>query len=217
MPFRKTRKAPRKAKTPFRRRPRKRLPMRRPLRNTHIHNFKKTDDLGLVTIAAGAGFVGFGFDFHLSDIGGELASFQLLFQSYRLMAVKWMVFPQYNTYNANIATVDIPEIITVVDFTKSDPPTVASDLFGYRNVRKQQLTRIHSRYFKPHARQDGIVISGGATTGTQILNRKIWLDTSDPTVEYFGIRGGIIGNTTSAVASSFRVITTYYFQFKNSH
>lgn len=190
----------------------------RPIRNSKIFNYKETSEGPTITLPAGSVGVGFGFDFNLNDISaGQLAAFQALYDLYRIMAVKIQLMPQYTTYNANVATVDCPEIYFTFDPNSSDTPANAGVLFGYSTLRKRRLNYPFKAYLKPHARQSGIILSGGTANGHNVVPRSFWIDTVDAQVDYYGARAFITGNTTSTVAQTFRYIRTYYIQFKSTH
>lgn len=188
--------------------------IRRPIRSP-IYNYKQTVELPNITVPASTNAFFFARSFSLLDIIDNASPLVQLYDNYRIMAIKLTIYPQYNTYNANVATVSIPEIFTVVDFNDDTAPTNVQELYSYQNLKRRQAIRPHQRYFKPRARITGIS-DGGTNTATMLVNHNAWMNSTNTNINYFAIKGAVsFGSTTNTIAQSYRVVCTYYVQFKN--
>lgn len=197
----------------------KRRPFRRRMRRTKVppnlsnktHFFKQTAELANVQVAAGAAKY-FAYTFKLSDLGNSTA-FAILFDQYRVNAVRITFYPQYNVYNAATSTIAVPEIYTAIDYNSAVVPSSVSEVDQYTTVKRQMFTRPHSRYLKPKVLYS---IQDQGLTAAYANGPKPWLEIASPDVPHFAIIGAITASQSSSIVPQLvRVTVTYYVSFRS--
>lgn len=214
---------PTRYKRPYRRRRivRKYRPRRRRQRimrfNPRIHNFKETIEFNNIATATTSQYTYFGLSVNAS-MASNMSSLSSLFDSYRIMGIKFSFYPQYNVSYTQGVTVagEIPMIYTAVDYDSDTAPTTLSVVEQYATCRRQFFNRPHSRYFKPKPTAYAAVTTSSSGYGTYNLSRSTWMDMGNLNVKYFGIIGCIVFTNSSALppATQVRVTATLYYQCK---
>lgn len=186
----------------------KRVP--RPRRfNNQVHSFKQSTELSNISVAA-ATTQQFAYTFDLNQLT-NVASFNTLFDEYRINAVKVSFTPAYNFYGTAVTagTVSMPVIYTVTDYD-SDASLAAGALDQYTNLKYRSFNRTHTHYLKPKVLNQ-IFISAGSTGNNPI--RAPWLDMANANVPHYGILGVITASDSSKIAAQLvRVHATFYLQ-----
>lgn len=197
-----------------RRRMVKRLAVPRRIVND-FHYFKQHAELNNLTVVAGTPLF-FANTFQLSQIVNN-ASFDTLFDHYRINAVKVTYYPPYNVYNASsiagTGLPNVPEIYLVRDYDSAVPLTSAAQLDSYTNCIRRPFTRPVSIYLKPKVTMPVYNAGGNAFCNP---TKSPWIDMANKDVVYYGVLGAIVCSQQSAIpAMLVRVTADYYLTLKN--
>jgi len=174
-------------------------------RDNIVHNFIQTIDLGAVLTTNNAATTFFAKNFSFSDIQ-QVASFQALFDQYRISEVELWIQPVNNS--ATVATSG-PTWYSVVDYDDSATPTSLASLQQYTNVITTPLNNGHYVRFKPHVAE---ALYGGAFTAFGNIHAP-WIDSASPGVQHYGFKMGV--NVTPTVVT-FNMVMRYHFQCRNT-
>lgn len=175
-------------------------------------------------------YAAFGVAFTLSDVAAA-AEFTALFDQYRLMKVKFLMYPvDMGTLStgsgvaAGAAGYPTAMIHSVLDYDDNDPPLASEaglltmmEKTGYKMRPLQQIGRpVISRTFRPRAL--GVINNAaGATTARSLASKDSWMDVASPLIPHFGLKGLIemhSGTNATDWALQFRIIVKYWLQLK---
>lgn len=180
-----------------------------------VHFFKKTATLSQIICSQGSSFTPFTEYSKLSDLtdANSLAS---LYDQYRILAVKFTFFPQFNLVNAS-SGLDLPTIYTAIDYDRAASPSNPQQIKLYSTSRSQIFTRKHSRYFRPRIYAASAAVSSSPAQAQYGFNmRRTWLDLASLDVQHWGLVGGIAFSSNSVgVGMTVDVDCTMYFQCRN--
>lgn len=150
--------------------------------------------------------------FKLSDVP-NYASFVNMFDQYRIMCVVYKFVP-YVTSNSLMSAGDTFNGYNVVgmDFNDANAPGTQDDVLKLRYHRCFPLTKYFTYKIKPKAEMS--FYNTTLTTGYGNASRKIWVDTTNAAIPYYGLK---FYYTNASVPISFvgEIYLTYYVQFRN--
>lgn len=149
------------------------------------------------------------------------AELRNMYDSYKITAAKVNFIPLTNvtltTYPSPGASLTAPfnRIFTVVDYNDRTVPTSIDDLRQYSNCKWSPITRIHKRFLhlQPTMTVDADA-SSGSTVGIANNVKVPWVSTSSDTVEWFGLKYGIIHPSEANAYIMYNVEIKLYMQFK---
>ncbi len=179
----------------------------RKFKSGNLHNFHRTEWNPNQTITCDAnGFAGLGFEFRLDQID-DYASFNNLFDSFKISAVCLEIIPLNNDYNLpNI----MPQIAIAVDRDDSNAPAEMEKLLCRKYAKLRPFSRKNTKYFRPNVSSD-VYSAGVATDYAQKFNA--WLDLPDGTnVSHYGMKVAFQGSANQTIVYHTRV--KYYLSFK---
>lgn len=164
--------------------------------------------LGPISLAAASGDFLAGYNFQLSQVGGNVGPFTALYDQYRIAKVVWQLVPKWNVSDVNTTAGggNLPMIATCIDYDDSNTPPNYGDVLQRQNAKIHRGAKIITRVFKPCA---NFVVD--ATTGALNAKQSPWLDVQNINVPHYGVKLAIQG---PAVALDFDVIVKYYLQFR---
>lgn len=160
----------------------------------------------------------FALVFTLSDLP-QVASFQAVFDSYRINKVTVKFIPLQNvsplksadTAGANQNGVN-QDLETVIDYDDGNILTSRSAALEYDTYKVTPCYAKHVRTITPKMSMNAFKTSG--TTIGYIQEAKQWIDAAYADVEHYGIKGCIPRysiNATQDIQSAWRVYATMYF------
>lgn len=203
MPLRR-RRAPRRAM--IRRRRLARRPMRRPMRPSNIHHFKRTAFYSGLIAGSTLSDVSGGFIAQLSQVP-NFGEFTSLFDMYRINGVRWRISPRANSAEVG-SNQGLIKLFTAIDYDDITTPSLP-DMLQYESLKVSQSDKEHVRYVKPRIAnqvyQTGVGTGYGSTRG--------WIDCQNTTVAHYGLK--YLLQQLPAGNQSFDVQVTYYLSFKN--
>lgn len=158
----------------------------------------------------------------------DYGDFTNLFDQYRINMIKYQWIPNRNV---NVfATSDlstplvtqydqpIPIIYSFIDYDDSAVPASIDEFTERQNLRTARFNRPHKRVWKP------TVLVPTYRTGVNFgysPKRKQWIDCANPDVPHYGLKWAFYNPSETdathnrGIALSFRVMATYYLQFRN--
>ncbi len=139
-------------------------------------------------------------NFTLNDLP-EVASFQTLFDQYKIDLVEVWIYASYGLS-------DVPEagqLLSVVDFDDSTNLGSVNAGFDYDNVIVGSLLNGHYRKFEPRA---AIAAYSGAFTSYAQTDSNTWLDMASSTIQYYGVK---LAAPATATALTIKAIARYHF------
>jgi len=167
-------------------------------------------------IAAATSNLYFSLGFELQDLD-QVASFQGLFDQYRIDKVEVNFVPRDNSINTmNVATPNatIPQLMIAMDFDDLAAPTSMAYIRQYDNVQSVSygdgaMKAIIEPSYTPS------VYTGGAFSG-YIVQRSDWLDAGSANVPHYGLKGVITSLTGSSTQTCFwNIHCKYFLSFRN--
>jgi len=174
-------------------------------RDNMVHNFIQTIDLGQILTTNNAVPTFFARNFSFNDLQ-QVASFQALFDQYRITEVELWAQPINNS--ATVATSG-PTWYSVVDYDDSATPSSLAALQQYTNVITTPLNNGHYVRFKPHVAE---ALYGGAFTAFGNITAP-WIDSASPGVQHYGFKMGV--NVTPPTVN-FNMVIRLHFQCRNT-
>lgn len=140
----------------------------------------------------------------------NVTEFSALFDVYRVNAIKLELVPCQTGSDVNPSSTSLflPNIMSVLDYTDSTPPSGINELMQYANCKRTKINRRHSRYFKPRAMTD--------INNTVIQSTKPGWYGFGVAVPMYGVKWGLdqIFNVASGGFGVDRYVT-FYFSCKN--
>lgn len=153
---------------------------------------------------------GLGINFQLNNLVNA-SEFTSLYDQYCIKAIKIEFIPRCTEATPNNPNL-IGNLWTVIDRDDSTAPSNLDTLVQYQNLKRTQMTQVHTRYFVPSCK-DTIFATGSTQTYGEIQNK--WIDCGSPDAEHYGIKLWSDGLPTGAPAISYDVSTKFYLAFKN--
>jgi hypothetical protein len=173
-------------------------------RDNNIHHFIQTIDVGQFATTSNAVPQFFARAFTYNDVQ-QVASFQALFDQYRINEIELWISPINNT--ATIATSG-PTWYSVIDYDDATAPSSLAALQQYTNVITTPLNNGHYIRFRPHVAN---ALYGGAFTAFGNIAAP-WIDSASPGVQHYGFKMGT--NITPTVVN-FNMQIRMHFSTRN--
>lgn len=158
----------------------------------------------------------------------DYTEFTNLFDQYRINMIKYQWIPDRNVNTMGtsdistplITTVEqpIPLIYTFIDYDDITVPASIDEFTERQNMRTARFNKVHKRIWKPTVLVP--TYRTGVTFGYS-PKRKQWIDCANPDVPHYGLKWCFYNPANSdathlrGIALSFRVMATYYLQFRN--
>lgn len=171
-----------------------------------VQYFKRTRyEPGFYSLLAGGAAVGASKVFTLNDVP-QSGEFTALYDQFQIKAIKIQLIPRF-TEVPNSSTQG--NMWSVLDQDDATPPPNIDTVLQYQNVKRTQMNKIHTRYFKPRVARE--VFSSGITS-TYSPAKNTWIDVAAPGTEHYAIKFWFDSRATNVI---YDVQTTYYLAFKN--
>lgn len=185
------------------------------LSGSSVYYFSRVADLGAISIAPGALAATVGaLKFQLDQLP-DFNDFTALFDQYKFLSVKLMIYPDETQVVAGTSVFVMPRFISVIDYddavVPSSAPVGATNLMQYQNVRIINSARRIVRTFKPH--QAVASFSAGVFSGYG-NSKPMWNDLASPSIEHYGFKYWI-GPPSGVQYYSWHVFAKYTVAFKN--
>lgn len=158
----------------------------------------------------------------------DYTEFTNLFDQYRINLIKYQWIPNRNVnviVGSDISTPlvseydqGIPLIYSFIDYDDATTPTTIDEFTQRQNMRTARFNKPHKRVWKPTVLVP--TYRTGVTFGYS-PKRKQWIDCANPDVPHYGLKWAFYNTATAdathhrGIAVSFRVMATYYLQFRN--
>lgn len=173
-----------------------------------IQYFTRTRfQLAQYSFAAGAAASGGALKFQLNTVPNS-SEFTNLYDQYMIKAIKVSLIPRFTEASAGVAAQQIGNMWSVIDYDDATAPANVDTVLQYQNVKRTQMNKVHSRYFKPKIAKE--VFATGVASG--YAPGKAWLDCNSDSVEHYAIK---LWFDSAAAAVTFDVVTKFYLAFKN--
>lgn len=201
------------------------------MRMVKVHNFTRwwtAPSINLEVLPFPANtftVVPFAFSFALNQLP-NFAEFTALYDHYRIVKVKVMLFPSFNVsfadgLSTNTTASDLGRVWSCIDY--DDDNAFAPNLTGLNDMRQRKnakVTRgskIHKRYFTPSVLQ---VVADSGGTNAVAPKFKQWLSVTDDTVPHLGLKGIYENGMVNAAPAGeligyLRAECKFYIQCKN--
>jgi hypothetical protein len=157
----------------------------------------------------------FSFIFQAADLS-QMVNWTAVYDQYRIDKVSLDMIPSvkgaFITTSAGGATGQLPMLQTVVDFDDNVLLTSTVAATSYENYIIHGPGETITRTFKPAIAVQ--IYEGVATTGYSTQFGK-WLDTSDPTIPHYGVKGTIPYYGSTPFALTWVVRATYHISFRS--
>lgn len=135
------------------------------------------------------------------------AEFTSLYEQYSIKLVKVELIPRPTS--SEMGQSGAPQVHSVIDFNDSNPLTGLQDYLQYETYKSTRGLQIHKRVFKPMVA--ATVYNGAIASGYSNPNRSIWVDTTSPAVQHYGLKIYISPiDSGSEISMFYDVKTTYY-------
>lgn len=159
------------------------------------------------------------FSFRLDQLP-SYAEFTSLFDQYRIRGVRlWGLLTRYNVNTASGAIGTVPirtQFLTVSDYDDGTPLAATTDYYQYSNVRAS--TRAPKRFIRP---RPAAAMYGGAFSKFASVNNRVWIDSANPDVLYYGVKIGMDSGTEGGIGGTTigRIVwyAKFYIECKNVH
>lgn len=146
------------------------------------------------------------YSFSLADCQ-QYATFDALFDQYRLKKVVFKIVPLQNVVDAlNVST---EGLASVIDYDGSGPTTYTAAT-TYQTFKETQPMRRHTRVLYPKMLRQ--VYQSALSTGYEVTTGR-FLDTLQPDIPHYGVTVIFPGGTSTN--QKWKVICKYYLEFKN--
>lgn len=186
------------------RRYRRSFPITRKLSDHTVYRFKRTIQLAAgITNSNSADTFGV-ITFQLSNLSNN-TEFTNLFDQYQITGVLLRFVPSVqNLINPSLG--DVGSFIFVPDYNDAVIPTAMSELYERQSSKiKYGANRAFTLFIRPKV---AISIAGGF--GPSMKNQ--WIDSTNPTVDYYGLKWGFRQAPTT---THIDVFATYYLKMRN--
>lgn len=159
-----------------------------------VYNYKQVtlnnSSFGPIGIPAGSGDYLKGYNFQLSQVGGNLAPFTSLYDQYKIRKVVWTLYPKFNSLELQVpggsSGGELPMVTTCLDFDDGNAPGSIAEIVQRQNAKIHSARKPITRVLRPCA---NFVVD--ATTAALANKVSPWLDVTNNTVPHFGIKLGI--------------------------
>ena len=216
----------RKPKRKYKRYYKRRQMVQRPIKQ-NIHFFKRTHseehDIkpsnGILFVANTMAITG---AFQLSYLP-NYSDFTNLFDEYRIVgiSIKWIFtannanYISQNTNNID-AVCGLPLLHYCIDTNSASPAATINAMREYNTYKVRRLDKPCKVYIRPSVAS---AVYDSAATWGYTSTRKPWIDTSTPTVDYYGIKWAIdpVYTAYAYEIGAVEIIYTYYVQCKVVH
>lgn len=158
----------------------------------------------------------FSYKFLLQDIP-QHASFEALFDTYRVNKLVVKFIPQINSFTvistAGANAANRAELMaTVIDYDDNNLLSSYLSALDYETFRETPSYRTHKRVYIPAISQEVFKTSGTTIGYTQ--SKKKWIDMAYDDVEFYGLKGVIQNHAATNIQQIWRVFVTAYITLK---
>lgn len=190
--------------------------------NSNLTSLKRRYYVGQWLPTVSTGWNSTNYSFRLNNIP-SYTEFTALFEQYRINAVKLTFIPEWiggldqnNAYMASGGStpyISSPRIYTVID--KDGDPQISTENLMLENSGARLIQAPH-RPFSVYVRKPCAQFEVGTSLGFSGAAPKPspWLDCDNYGVNHFGIGIGAQVNGSATASMPYRVVATYYLQFK---
>jgi len=174
------------------------------------YKFVQTDSYHLANpiVGSSAGNVTGGYSFNLNNLN-QVASFQALFDQYRILAVDFTIRPRCNAFVAT-GTSSPPPLYLVIDYDNATALASAAAATEFSTCAIVEVYQSARRVFRP--RLAVATYQSGGFTGYS--NQTSWIDTAYPAVEHYGIKW-FLPACTASFTPEWDVDVKLHLEFRN--
>lgn len=185
-------------------------PYRAAVRPSYTYKQTVLNPVGIpgISVAPGATFLN-SYSFNLTQVGGNLAAFNQLYDQYKINKVAITFVPKFNSSDIDAAGTtggNLAMVATALDYDDNSIPLSFGEVLERQNA-KLHRTKMITRVLKPCVNFN---VSTGITAGVS-TKQSPWLDTNATTVPHFGVKLGITG---VQVQQDYDIIVKYYLSFR---
>jgi hypothetical protein len=179
------------------------IPMQ--LKRRKLYTFQRSQDFGLIT-SSNSTVVQGAYVFALSQLP-DYTEFTALFDSYRILQVRFSFFPLFIDTTATTA---YPAIKTVIDYEDNTVITL-QQAEEYDSLLVSQTGTYFERVIVPRCSLSAYNVTPPGYSQAKALT---WLDCASPDVTHYGLK--IVMPVAGAVNAVWQPTVHYTLQFKNS-
>lgn len=154
------------------------------------------------------------YQFTLGELPGQDEP-SALFDQYRINKVVVVVRPQRNTYNSDVTSAQLPQIVDLVDYDDATVLTTTNDYLQFATARVHSGALPFKRKFTPAC---AAAFVGSDASAFPIVGRgskfKQWLDCSNATVPHYGYKLQIVPTVANTISISYEVWSYVYLSFR---
>jgi len=165
---------------------------------------------GFYQLTGGGAASGAGLNFQLTNLPNS-SEFTSLYDQYQIKAVKVSLIPRHTEVNASTTVVQ-GNVWSVLDYDDTTAPVNVDQLLQYQNLKRTQMSKIHSRYLRPMVASE--IFQSGIASG-YAPRRKIWIDVASPATEHYGVKFWFDALPIGAATITYDVHLKFYLAFKN--
>lgn len=226
MPFRRrmNRRRPRISRAILARK--RRIVMRRPMRPSSIHYFKRTVKISDVTASFNSATMTYtniaGAYVVSLDTLPNYTEFTNLYDQYKINGVKLSFVPSgsqavYSTLSGTTQAAGFGRFNSAIDYDDSTTPANENVLLQYNNLRTTPGWKTHTRYYRPKVRNAAVIDTVSGALAAAPVRGGQWLSTSAPDVEHYGLKVFCNApvNTATSTSITYSVYATLYLACKN--
>lgn len=176
--------------------------------SNRIHNVTQTVNFPAAYTTSTTLATSYAKSFQLSDLD-QVASFQALFDQYRIMGIEIRVMN--TSFGSNISNLPLSGGITrcIIDYADATALSNVQQAENYQNCLTVECGRPFTRVFTPRA---ALAAYAGAFTSYAVAPSGQWFNTASSGVQHYGLK---IINSSTPSTMVFDVCVRYWLQFKN--
>jgi len=174
--------------------------------NNPYHIVQTVDKGTVLTTSAGADTF-YSQNFVLTDLD-QVASFQNIFDQYRLACIEVWLTPTYQNTSGGASN---SRYLTVVDYDDSATLSGTANARQYENCTDTTSQEGVYRRFRPHC--TFITSSGNSTSTTgNATAPSLWINSGSGTVPHYGFK---VAAYAASVTTTFNLVIRYHVEFRN--
>jgi len=151
----------------------------------------------------------FAFTFALNSLTNATA-FEAIFDKYRIRQVRVRFLPFATEAVLTSGTTAGP-LYTAIDYDDNAATTIAN-LASYDNVKTSPIGTLFERILTPKA---ALAAYSGVFTSFASAPNGMWMDVASPTVQYYGLKGGVPIGTVANGTVLWNTQITLEIEFKH--
>jgi len=179
-----------------------------------VQFFKRSVYSTAYLTATSAGAFGSSKNFKLTDVPNA-TEFTNLYDQYQIKGIKITLIPRANSADVINGSLVQPigNLWSVIDYDDGTAPTTIDTVLQYPNLKRTQMVKSHSRYFKPKYVQQ--LYSSAAVVGYGNAHPNSWIDCNSSAVEHYGLKFWVDLIPTVGTTIQYDAHIIYYLAFKN--